>query len=179
MERQALGLIEAVGFVSAMEATDAAAKASSIVVIRAEVTDPAYVTIYIEGELAAVQAAVEAGANAAERLGRVLSRTVIPRPHEEIGPIIDRPNQKWRGRTSALNSSVPAQQPSSAIRTEARAMLESAGRPRLATQNYEAMTVAALRRLARMRGNLPIGGREIANADKDTLVRLLRESDMR
>jgi hypothetical protein len=39
------------------------------------------------------------------------------------------------------------------------------------------MTVSALRSIARRRGDLPISGREIANADKETLVRLLREAN--
>lgn len=175
MERQALGLIEAVGFVSAMEATDAAAKASSIVVIRTEVTDPGYVTIYIEGELAAVQAAVEAGAAACERLGRVHSKTVIARPHDDLGIVVDRPNQKWRGRTDgtpAVTASRPAANP---IRSVTAQPLATTDRPSMGTQDYESMTVSALRRLARRRGDLSISGREIAHADKETLIRLLRE----
>lgn len=176
MERQALGLIEAVGFVSAMEATDAAAKASSIVVIRTEVTDPGYVTIYIEGELAAVQAAVEAGVAACERLGRVLAKTVIARPHDDLGVVIDRPNQKWRGRTEgrpAVTIPRPVSGPTRPANTQPSTTTD---RPSLGAQDYELMTVSALRRLARRRGDLSISGREIAHADKETLIRLLRAS---
>lgn len=174
MERQALGLIEAVGFVSAMEATDAAAKASSIVVIRTEVTDPGYVTIYIEGELAAVQAAVEAGIAACERLGRVHAKTVIARPHDDLGIVVDRPNQKWRGRTDGTPAvSVP--RASSAPKPQAMGQPQSTvTRPIVGAQDYESMTVSALRRLARRRGDLPLSGREIAHADKETLIKLLR-----
>jgi ethanolamine utilization protein EutM len=176
MERQALGLIEAVGFVSAMEATDAAAKASSIVVIRTEVTDPGYVTIYIEGELAAVQAAVDAGASACERLGRVLAKTVIARPHDDLGIVIDRPNQKWRGRTGGTPA-VSLSRSTSEPRPQAmRQPQPTVTRPIGGTQDYESMTVSALRRLARRRGDLSISGREIAHADKETLIRLLREA---
>ncbi|HWO57117.1 MAG TPA: BMC domain-containing protein [bacterium] len=165
MERQALGLIETVGLVGAMEAADAAAKASSIVVIRTEQTDPALVTIYIEGDLAAVQAAVEAGVNACLRLGRVHAHTVIPRPHDDLGGLIDRPNQKWRGRTAS--------------RGDAPSTAPEPSRLGRGTPDYDSMTVVALRSLARRRGDLPIAGREIALADKDTLLRLLRQADAR
>lgn len=175
MERQALGLIETVGLVGAMEATDAAAKASSIVVIRTEVTEASLVTIYIEGDLAAVQAAVEAGVSACQRFSRVLAHTVIARPHDEISPLIERPNQKWKGKTA-----VPTVAPSkSAPQTGAASAASSAAptpRPSFGAQDYESMTVSALRSIARRRGDLPLSGREIANADKDTLVRLLREA---
>ncbi len=176
MERQALGLIETIGLVGAMAATDAAAKASSIVVIRTEVTDASLVTIYIEGDLAAVQAAVDAGVSACERFARVLARTVIARPHEELGPLIDRPNQKWKGRTasrgraeSSPNTSAPARM------APIRPLPTTAPRPISGAQDYESMTVSALRRLARRRGDFPLSGREIAHADKDTLIRLLRD----
>lgn len=178
MERQALGLIEAVGFVSAMEATDAAAKASSIVVIRTEVTDPGYVTIYIEGELAAVQAAVEAGAAACERLGRVHAKTVIARPHDDVGIVVDRPNQKWRGRTGGTPAVSVPREITTTRPQEMRQPQTAATRPVVGIQDYESMTVSALRRLARRRGDLPISGREIAHADKSLLIRLLREAEV-
>ncbi len=173
MERQALGLIETIGLVGAMEATDAAAKASSIVVIRTEVTENALVTIYIEGDLAAVQAAVEAGVNACKRLGKVHTHTVIARPHDDLGILVDRPNQKWKGRTA-----VPAMTKTRATATQPRTTQTRPAVPRanLGSQDYESMTVSALRRLARRRGDLPISGREIAHADKELLIRLLREA---
>lgn len=178
MERQALGLIETVGLVGAIEATDAAAKASSIVVIRAEVTEASLVTIYIEGDLAAVQAAVEAGANACERIGQVLAKTVIARPHDDLGIVVDRPNQKWKGRpsgTPAVKVPRAANSPAATPKMSPSATAQPT-RPSFGAQDYESMTVSALRRLARRRGDLPISGREIAHADKNLLIRLLREA---
>ena len=173
MERQALGLIETIGLVGAMEATDAAAKASSIVVIRTEVTENALVTIYIEGDLAAVQAAVEAGVNACKRLGKVHTHTVIARPHDDLGILVDRPNQKWKGLTGA---SAISRTRATAIPPRANQSRRETPRPNLGSTDYDSMTVAALRRLARRRGDLPISGRDIAHADKDTLIRLLKEA---
>ena len=177
MERQALGLIETVGLVAAIEATDAAAKAASVVVVRSEVTEAALVTIQIEGELAAVQAAVEAGVAACKRLGHVHTHTVIPRPDVDLSIVLDKPSQVWRGKTaSGKNVKPPPNKPAQA-RNASASSLPSAHTLRRGLQDYESMTVSALRRLARRRGDFPLSGREIAHADKETLVRLLVRSD--
>ncbi len=88
MSYHALGLIETNGLVAAIEACDAAAKAAGVVVAAAELTDAAYMTIKVEGELGAVQAAVEAGAAAAQRVGELVAIHVIPRPDDGLGPIM-------------------------------------------------------------------------------------------
>jgi ethanolamine utilization protein EutM len=84
----ALGLIETKGLVGAIEACDAAAKAAAVVVATAELTDAAYMTLKIEGELGAVQAAVDAGARAAERVGELVAAHVIPRPDKGLDAIM-------------------------------------------------------------------------------------------
>jgi microcompartment protein CcmL/EutN len=179
MERQALGLIETVGLVAAIEATDAAAKAASVVVVRSEVTEAALVTIHIEGELAAVQAAVEAGVAACKRLGQVHTHTVIPRPDVDLSIVLDKPSQVWRGKTASRPPVRRAKSSTGDPAPSRNAAAAQTRRPPILArgpQDYESMTVSALRRLARRRGDLPISGREIAHADKDTLVRLLREA---
>lgn len=83
----ALGLIETKGLIAAIEATDAASKAAAVVVSAAELTDAAYMTIRIEGELGAVQAAVAAAAAAAQRVGELIAVHVIPRPDDGLRPV--------------------------------------------------------------------------------------------
>ena len=78
--QEALGLIETRGLVAAIEAADAAVKSASVRLIGIELTQAALVTVTFSGETAAVQSAVDAGASAAERVGQLLSRHVIPRP---------------------------------------------------------------------------------------------------
>lgn len=84
----ALGLIETRGLIGAIEACDAAAKAAAVNVATAELTEAAYMTIKIEGDLSAVQAAVEAGARAAERVSELISAHVIPRPDAELAAMM-------------------------------------------------------------------------------------------
>jgi len=88
MMYDSLGLIETKGLVGVIVAADAAAKAAAVVIATAELTDGAYMTIKIEGELSAVKAAVDAGARAAEHVGELVAAHVIPRPDEELGPLL-------------------------------------------------------------------------------------------
>lgn len=85
----ALGLLETKGLIGAVEAADAMAKAASVRIVSKEKSTAALVTIKIVGEVAAVKSAVDAGASAASRIGRLVSAHVIPRPHEEIQFLIE------------------------------------------------------------------------------------------
>lgn len=83
----ALGLIETRGYVVAIEAADAMLKAANVRLIGSERTNPALITIKIEGEVAAVKSAVDAGVSAAQRVGEVVSFHVIPAPSQELESI--------------------------------------------------------------------------------------------
>lgn len=92
MKGAALGLIETVGLAAAVTALDAACKTADVTLVGYEKVIGAgkavSVTIQIVGEVAAVQAAVNAGAAAGGRVGKVLAARVIPRPHEEVDHLI-------------------------------------------------------------------------------------------
>lgn len=80
----ALGLIETHGLVAALEAADAMLKAADVRLLAREQTVPALITVQVVGEVAAVQAAIDAGRAAAERVGRVVSAHIIPRPDPSV-----------------------------------------------------------------------------------------------
>ncbi len=84
MAQQAIGLIETRGMVALVEATDAALKAANVTFKRWERVGSGLVTVVLEGDVAAVKAATDAGSSAASRVGEVVSVDVIPRPHAEI-----------------------------------------------------------------------------------------------
>lgn len=86
---QALGSIEVVGLVAGVEAADVACKTADVNLIGYELArGGGYVTVKVEGQVAAVQAAMAAAEVAASKLTRVVSRIVIPRPHQELEPIV-------------------------------------------------------------------------------------------
>jgi len=86
---QALGSIEVVGLVAGVEAADVACKTADVTLIGYELAKGGgYVSIKVEGQVAAVQAAMAAAEVAASKLTRVVSKIVIPRPHPELEPLV-------------------------------------------------------------------------------------------
>lgn len=88
MKERALGNIETYGLVPAIEAADAALKAANVELIKIEYVRAGLVTIFIVGDVSAVQSAVDAGKAAAERIGTVISTNVIARMADSLDKII-------------------------------------------------------------------------------------------
>ena len=84
MEATALGMIETIGLVSALEAADAGLKAAQVRLLGRDYVRGGLVMVRFSGDVAAVQAAVDAGAAAARRVGAVFSTHVIPRAMPEV-----------------------------------------------------------------------------------------------
>ena len=85
---EALGMIETKGFVALVEASDAMLKAANVELVGWDKIGSGLVTAFVAGDVAAVKAAVDAGAAAASRIGEVVSVQVIPRPHEDLGGVL-------------------------------------------------------------------------------------------
>jgi ethanolamine utilization protein EutM len=81
---EALGMIECRGFAAMVEASDAMVKAARVELVGYEKTGGGYVTAIVRGDVAAVKAALEAGARGAEKVGEVVAIHVIPRPHANV-----------------------------------------------------------------------------------------------
>ena len=88
MAQQAIGMVETKGLVSLIEATDAMTKAANVTMLGWDKVGSGMVTAFVTGDVAAVKAAVDAGAAAAGRIGEVIGVHVIPRPHDELGGIL-------------------------------------------------------------------------------------------
>ncbi|HAZ00037.1 MAG: BMC domain-containing protein [Puniceicoccaceae bacterium] len=89
MAKQAIGILETKGLIGLVQGTDAMLKAANV-----ELAGPmkgvgsALVSAIITGDVAAVNAAIEAGAEAAGRYGEVVSAHVIARPHEDVETVV-------------------------------------------------------------------------------------------
>ncbi|WP_434565531.1 BMC domain-containing protein [Thermoanaerobacterium thermosaccharolyticum] len=88
MEQQALGMVETRGLVAAIEAADAMVKAANVTLIGTEKIGSGLVTVMVRGDVGAVKAATETGANAAKKLGELVAVHVIPRPHGDVEKIL-------------------------------------------------------------------------------------------
>ena len=85
MASQALGMIETKGFVAALAAADAMVKAANVTITQREEVGDGLVAVVISGDVGAVKAATEAGAETATQVGELVSVHVIPRPHQDLG----------------------------------------------------------------------------------------------
>ena len=88
MPSEALGLLECKGLVALMEGTDAMLKSANVEMIGWDKAGSGMVTAFVKGDVAAVKAAVDAGAEAAGRVGTVIAVHVIARPHDDLGGMI-------------------------------------------------------------------------------------------
>lgn len=85
---QALGFIETQGFVAAVEAADSALKAANVSLLTQMRAGSGLVMIILTGDVAAVKAAVDAGAGSAAAIGKVVAAQVIASPHKEMEAFI-------------------------------------------------------------------------------------------
>ncbi|MBI4549225.1 MAG: BMC domain-containing protein [Ignavibacteriae bacterium] len=190
MLEYALGLIETRGLVGAIEAADAATKAADVQLIGKERADAGLMTIKLKGDVAAIRAAVDAGAAAAQRVGELVSAHVIPRPDDETEILIYPP--PWQTREK---QPFPEQLPDTGkpkrgrprkkdpMETPPMDIQETIEKepvtspPKLMSddeqtyrQQLESMTVHELRRHARSVEGLSIYGRQISRANREQLI---------
>ena len=88
MSLEALGMVETRGLVAAIEAADAMLKAANVTLIGSGL-----VSVMVRGDVGAVNAAVQAGAANASKLGELVATHVIPRPHSDVEKILPQLNK--------------------------------------------------------------------------------------
>lgn len=89
MASQAIGMIETRGYVPALTAADAMVKAANVEIVARNEVGGGLVSVVVKGDVGAVKAATEAGAEAANQIGEVTAVHVIPRPHSDLGQHFD------------------------------------------------------------------------------------------
>jgi ethanolamine utilization protein EutM len=88
MAQQAIGFIETRSMVALVEATDAGLKAANVEYRGWKQVGSGLVTVFFEGDVAAVKAATDAGAASGAKVGEIVSVSVIPRPHSDVAKIL-------------------------------------------------------------------------------------------
>lgn len=87
--QQSLGTVETRGLVGAVEAADTMLKAAKVEIKDFRIMGSGLVAVVVSGDVAAVQAAVDSGRKAAERVGEVVSSNVIPNPNDEVAKLME------------------------------------------------------------------------------------------
>ncbi|NLH00326.1 MAG: BMC domain-containing protein [Clostridiales bacterium] len=187
---EALGLIELYGYVPAVEALDAALKAANVRLESVTKVKGGLVSVFVTGDVGAVKAAIDAAAAAAERVGKVVSVHVIPRPAKEIEKILPEPPEGSGGSAPA-----PVNTPKTETETETEnpeeeenslpgeietgeenepAQIEQKlSAETLTREDLESMTVVNLRTAARNLGITTMTKREIRDAKRDDLIKAI------
>jgi len=87
-KQDAIGILETQGLTAILEATDAMLKSANVTLVGKEKIGAAYVTVIVKGDVAAVTAAVDAGAKAVGQLGKLIAAHVIARPHDDLTALL-------------------------------------------------------------------------------------------
>lgn len=81
---ESIGMVETKGYVGSVEASDAMVKAANVSLVRQVQIGGGMVTVIVKGDVGSVRAAVDAGAEAAKRVGELVCSHLIARPHGEL-----------------------------------------------------------------------------------------------
>ena len=79
-----IGMVETRGYVGSVEASDAMVKAANVTLVRQIQIGGGFVTVIVKGDVGSVKAAIEAGSEAAKRVGELICSHLIARPHAEL-----------------------------------------------------------------------------------------------
>jgi energy-coupling factor transport system substrate-specific component len=197
---EALGLIENRSYLSSIVAADTALKAADVNLIDVEIIKGGYVTVQLIGDVAAVRSAVDAGTEAVEPFGTLISSHVIPRMHLETHQLIeklprhqsDQPlEEAEQKKLSEEEKEKPAretepepleraaaQEPDESEKADTPAPAPDQGQEAsLYREELEKMTVSKLRQLVREKNAMPEKTKNIKYARKAELISSLVESD--
>ena len=165
----ALGMIEVRGRIGAIEALDAALKAANVHFVNMSKVGGGLTAVFVEGDVGAVKAAVEAGGAAADRVSDLISVHIIPRPASGIRGLTD-------GMTEEKSSSATEKPKKDNKKEAADGLLpETADGEKLPSfEQIKNLNVAKLRVFARSLKGFPMSRREINFAKRDELLEKLK-----
>ena len=177
MSTGALGMLETYGLIAAIEGLDAAVKAATVTLCGFKYVQGGLVCFFVTGDVGATKASISAGEIAADRVGKVISSHVIPRPAGSTSIIAsykEHPAGRRRG-TGIHKREFPAKTP---VKSEPAAKPEEPKSvPEIVTENVgyteealRSMKTTDLRKLAREIPNVGLTKIEIRDAKKDPLI---------
>ncbi len=176
---QALGFIETKGVLAAVEAADAMLKAADVSLLEKTKVGGGLVSVTVTGDVAAVKAAVDAGAAAVERINdaALITRHVIARPHDELTAVIgggapDEPEKEPVPEITEEPVEESSNEPETVdtIKRETVDLWMKQDGMEETMKILEDMKVTELRTLAREYPEFSIAGREISKANKTLLL---------
>ena len=177
---KALGMIETYGRVGSIEGLDAALKGAEVSLVNMIRVGAGLTATFVEGDVGATKAAIDAASAAAERVGKLVSCHVIPRPDPAVRAMLDMdmpsPKDPEPEKPAKKSNEEPEEKPKEehkedVIEVKKSETEGSAG----ASGDLEKMTVAQLRTIARGLESMPMTKEEIRFAKKNELVEVIKK----
>ncbi len=165
MNGQALGFVETLGYIGAVEAADVCLKAANVRLIGIQLVKGGLVMVAVTGDVGSVKAAVDASRTAVEKVGQLISVHVIPRPAADISRLLEdreEAGEVYTGQETEGN--------------EASDGIESDGFLTLGLiEKLNSMKVVELRNLARQSPGIKMERNRIKFANRKELMEALLE----
>ena len=177
MSTGALGMLETYGLIAAIEGLDAAVKAANVTLCGFKYVQGGLVCFFVTGDVGATKAAISAGEIAADRVGKVISSHVIPRPADSTSIIAaykEKPAGRRRGtgiHKREFPSNAPVKSEAAVKAEEPKSVPETVSEAVGYTEEaLREMKTTDLRKLAREIPDIGLTKIEIRDAKKDPLV---------
>ncbi len=168
----ALGMIEVYGRIGAIEGLDSALKAANVSLVNVVKVGGGLTSVFVEGDVGAVKAAIDAAAAAAEKVGDLRSVHVIPRPDKSVRAMLERSQPKLE--VSKKETIVSKENSNNSEKISSGSEIKSEEKEtqdiELAEKDYDKMTVSQLRTLAVQTENFPMPRGKIKFAKKRELL---------
>ncbi|MDY4061036.1 MAG: BMC domain-containing protein [Anaerovoracaceae bacterium] len=195
---EALGMIEVYGRIGAIEGLDSALKGANVSLVNMIRVGGGLTAVFVEGDVGAVKASIDAASAAAERVGQLVSQHVIPRPDPSVRAMLEMDsdpelisgnngnstgNKKKVKKSETSTGDVQAENEKKNITKPARIEHESEQRDAdnltkekviAGERDFESMTVGELRNLARTYEEFPLSKTDIKFAKKNELIKALQ-----
>ena len=206
---KALGMIEVKGRLGAVEALDACLKAANVSLVNMIKVGGGLTSVFVEGDVGAVKASIDAGAAAAERVSELISIHVIPRPDKSVREMLDMNLEEAVIEEKEEDLTEPVEPAEPVVITEAEAE-EPVAEETVAEETVdeepvtevtiaeepvieevreepvedgevvlENLTVGDLRKLARATEGITLSKQEIKFAKKDELIKAIEDAEKR
>ncbi len=190
--KEAIGLIETMGIIAAIEASDVMLKTSNVTLLNKEIVKGGLVTVVITGDVSAVKTAVDAAVVAVNRLGvgLLMSSHLMARPDRSIESLLPKTKEKSESNFSDVEESIEEIPVVSDLNTEIEEIVieetvielqddlsEIQMKELLDNHQKEAVrsylldkTVAQLREMAKQHNDFVIERKELYRTNKSDLV---------
>ncbi len=181
---EALGMIEVYGRVGAIEGLDSALKGANVSLVNMVRVGGGLTAVFVEGDVGAVKASIDAASAAAERVGQLVSQHVIPRPDPSVRAMLEMDlnpvpapgsNGGSKGNNREIKESEAEQVIESSVKqTDVKAKSSKNDAEKSSEEELKAMTVGELRNLARTYDEFPLSKTDIKFAKKNELIEALQ-----